>query len=758
MSDERPSALPRPPDDRQPPPSDRLAQGRQEDPQAPLDEAGRVLHAQAPVVVAELPSKVLAVKEGETFVYSDTEGNLDDRAGFGLGLYHRDTRFLSHLRLRISGREPILLSSSAERAYMSFVDLTNPALYDEDQQLLVPQQTLNIRRLRAVGGRVYERIRVKNYNAFAVGLDIQLAFGADFHDIFEVRGLSRPTRGHHDPPRTEGRSVEFAYLGEDHVRRVTRIEFANDPSRLEVRGDLVEADFHLDLNAHETKVVAVTIEPRVGEEEVTAHDFDTVVHELRRSYEDWERDCTQIRTDNELFDQLLTRGLRDLRALYTRLDGGGVIAAGIPWYVAVFGRDTLITSHQLLMVNTQPARESLQVLAGLQGKKVDDWRDEEPGKILHEIRRGELAGSNYLPHSPYYGSVDSTPWFLILLAQYFRWTNDRAFLDELLPAAEAALSWIDEYGDMDGDGLVEYKSRSKRGLSNHGWKDSWDSIVHTDGRLAEPPIALVEVQGYVYMAKIRMADVYAELGDHERAARLRKEAAVLRDRVAEAFWMEDEQYFAGALDGQKQQVRTVVSNPGHLLYCGAVDDEPAEKVARRLFQPDMFSGWGIRTMSKTAKAYNPMSYHDGSVWPHDNALIAAGLKRYGFVNTTNRVATAMFDAAVHSDYMRLPELYCGFTRRTPTSPVQYPVACSPQGWAAGSPFLLLQAMLGLSAMAHQNLLTVNKPHLPRWLNYVELRNLRVGESTLTLVFRREGEMTGFSLVSRDGDVRVVMEE
>jgi glycogen debranching enzyme len=455
---------------------------------------------------------------------------------------------------------------------------------------------------------------------------------------------------------------------------------------------------------------------------------------------------------------LLTRGLRDLRALYTRMDGTGVIAAGIPWYVAVFGRDTLITSHQLLMLNTAPARESLQVLANLQGTEVEDWRDEEPGKILHEIRRGELAGSGFLPHSPYYGSVDSTPWFLILLAQYFRWTNDRAFVEELLPNAEAALSWIDEYGDLDGDGLVEYKSRSKRGLTNHGWKDSWDSVVHTDGTLAEPPIALVEVQGYVYMAKQRMADVYAALGDEERAARLRKEAGVLRDRLQEAFWMEDEQYFAGAVDGEKQLVRTVVSNPGHLLYCGAVDDTFAEKVARRLFQPDMFSGWGIRTMSKTAKAYNPMSYHDGSVWPHDNALIAAGLKRYGFVNTTNRVATAMFDAAVHSDYMRLPELYCGFTRRTPTSPVQYPVACSPQAWAAGSPFLLLQAMLGLSALAHQNLLTVNKPHLPRWLNYVELRNLRVGESTLTLVFRREGEMTGFSLVSRDGDVRVVMEE
>jgi glycogen debranching enzyme len=260
------------------------------------------------------------------------------------------------------------------------------------------------------------------------------------------------------------------------------------------------------------------------------------------------------------------------------------------------------------------------------------------------------------------------------------------------------------------------------------------------------------------MAKVRMADVYGALGDFERAVRLKDQATVLRRRFHEAFWMEEEGFFAGALDGDKQQVKTIVSNPGHGLYCGIVDDRRAEAVARRLFEPDMFSGWGIRTMSKKAAGYNPMSYHNGTVWPHDNALIAAGLKRYGFLDATNRIATAMFEAAQYTDYMRLPELFCGFTRRAPSPPVQYPVACSPQAWAAGAPFLLLQGMLGISAVAHENVLTVNKPHLPPWLNEVEVRNLRVGDSTLSLVFRREGETTGFSLLSRDGDVRVVMEE
>jgi glycogen debranching enzyme len=503
----------------------------------------------------------------------------------------------------------------------------------------------------------------------------------------------------------------------------------------------------------------VTIEPDAGgEPTASAPDFDHAVHELRRSYEEWERESTRIVTDNELFNELLDRSLRDLRALYTKVNGGGVLAAGIPWYVTIFGRDSLIAAHQFLTVNTRPAREALEVLAARQGTEVNDWRDEQPGKILHEVRDGELARAGILPHSPYYGSVDSTPWFIIVYAQHLRWTGDLAFARELLPAAEAAMRWIDEYGDQDGDGFVEYLSRSPRGIRNQGWKDSHDAIVHIDGELAEPPIALAEVQGYVYLAKTRMADVYRALGRPEDGLRLEREAERLKARFNEAFWMEEERFFAGALDADKRQVRTPMSNPGHCLYCGIVEEDKALPLAKGLLAPDMFSGWGVRTMSLSAAAYNPMSYHNGSVWPHDNALIAAGLKRYRFVRATNRVTTALFDAAVSADYLRLPELFCGFTRRTPNRPVSYPIACSPQAWAAGAPFLMLQAILGLSARAHENLLTVNLPHLPSWLNTVEVRNLRVGQSSVSMVFRREGEITSFSLLSREGDLRVVMEE
>jgi glycogen debranching enzyme len=725
----------------------------------PVDAAPPVRAEQAPtpVLITDLASKTLAVKEGGTFLYSDLEGNLDHEGDYGLGLYASDTRVLSYFRLTINGRDPVLLSSSAERGYMSHVDLTNPDLYDGDA-MAAPQQTLNIRRIRAIKGHLFERVRVKNYNPFAVTFDLEFGFGADFADIFEVRGMAPegdPRRA--EPTIVEG-GIEFAHAGRDQVRRVTRVAFSSTPERIDIEGTVATAVFRMHLGPYQTKLVGLSVAPIVDDQPEAEADFDRAVHDLRRSYEDWERSSTRIITDNELFNQLLDRSLRDLRALRTDMDGGSVLAAGIPWYVTVFGRDSLIAAHQLMMVNTEPARYALVVLAARQGTEVDDWRDEQPGKILHEIRSGELARAGIIPHTPYYGSVDSTPLFLILYAQHFRWTADVAFAERLLPAAEAALGWIDRYGDLDGDGFVEYLCRSARGIRNQGWKDSHDSVVHADGRLAEPPIALAEVQAYVYMAKERMGDVYRALGRPEDAERLRREADQLRARFNEAFWLEDERYFAEALDADKRPVRTVTSNPGHALYCGIVDEDRAVPLAKRLLAPDMFSGWGVRTMSKAAAAYNPMSYHNGSVWPHDNALIAAGMKRYGFARSTNRIATGLFDAAVQADYLRLPELFCGFTRRTPNRPVSYPIACSPQAWAAGSPFLMLQAMLGISARAHQNLLTVNLPHLPSWLNTVEVRNLAIGSSRLSLVFRREGEITSFSLLSREGDVRVVMEE
>ena len=718
----------------------------------------RVLVKGVVAVMHARTERLWSTKEGEMFLCADAEGNLDAEKATGSGLYWRDTRYLSDFVLDVDGHAPLLLSTSADRAFASHVDLTNQDLVDEDGNVTAVQGTVNIRRTRVIDGRFYERIRVRNYNATAVEFTLNLTFGTDFADVFEVRGLRRPIRGKLAQPKADRKSVAFAYAGLDGVFRETRISFDLEPTEVEIRGAQVVAAWRLRLEPTQTEMIALTVEPRVANFRPPDKPFDVAMHELRRSYESWERSCTRVWTDNQLYNSLLARGLRDLRALLTPTRHGNLPAAGIPWFVAPFGRDSLLTCHQTLLLNPDLTRSTLEVLAAFQADEVDEWRDAQPGKILHELRQGELAGANEIPHTPYYGAIDSTPLWLLLLGTYYRWTGDLGFCRRLLPNVERALEWVETYGDPDGDGFVEYQRSSPRGLTNQGWKDSHDSVVHVDGKLAEGPIALAEVQSYVYLAKLRLADVFEALGDRDRAAALRAQAASLKVAFNERFWVESEQYFAMALDGDKRPVATITSNPAHGLYCGVVDPDKAAPLARRLLAPDMFSGWGVRTLSKSAVAYNPMSYHNGSIWPHDNAIIGAGLKRYGFAKATNRLATAMFEMAVTVDDMRLPELFCGFTRRSPNRPVAYPVACSPQAWAAGAPYLLLQAMLGISADAPANILNVGKPQLPGWLNTVELHDLRVGRSTISIVFQRHGETTGFSLLDKDGDVRVLMEE
>ena len=722
------------------------------------ESANRVLVKGVVAVLDQRTERLYSIKEGDMFLFADAEGNLDAEEAIGAGLYYRDTRFLSDYMLTFDGRAPLLLSTSADRPYSSHVDLANQDLTAPDGTVTAVQGTINIRRTRVIKDRLYERIRVKNYNASPVSMRVELAFASDFADIFEVRGLKRSQRGKLALPKAGKRSAVLAYLGQDNIFRETRISFELEPDEVEVVGEKVVIRWLVQLEPSQTRVIPLTVEPRIAGSQAPLETFDAAVHLLRRSYEEWEGGCTRVWTDNQLYNSLLTRAMRDLRALRTPTEHGDMVAAGIPWFVAPFGRDALMTCHQTLMINPDLTRTTLEVLAKYQAEEIDTWRDAEPGKILHEFRQGELANAHVIPHSPYYGSVDSTPLWLLLLGTYYRWTDDLSFCRELLPNVERALHWVDTYGDLDGDGFLEYQASSPRGLANQGWKDSHDSVVHADGKIAQGPIALAEVQAYTYMAKLRIADIYQALGRKEKAAELRSQAAELKVNFNERFWVESEQFFAEALDGEKRQVASVTSNPAHGLYCDIVDQERAHLMARRLLAPDMFSGWGIRTLSKASVAYNPMSYHNGSIWPHDNAFIGAGLKRYGHAKAANRLATALFDMAVTVDDMRLPELFCGFTRRSPQRPVAYPVACSPQAWASGAPFLLLQAMLGISATAPENTLLVKKPHLPPWLNTVELHNLRVGRSTISVVFRRQGETTGFSLLEKEGNLRVLMEE
>jgi len=721
-----------------------------------LGRAGPVERRGAPAIPAEAREELLVIKDRELFLCARPDGDVAAAKASGEGLYAHDTRYLSEIRLQVGNAPPVALSYAAvdDRA---IVDSTNAALQGAGLPV-VPQQSLSIsRELMIASGRLYYLVRMLNFLRQTVTTNVSLVLGADFADIFEVRGGPRRTaRGHALAPKQLERGMVLAYVGEDEVFREAVVEFDPRPAQVEFGADCARASWEVTLHPGAPVMVLMTAEPSIGGSRRPRRRIETAAAELARAGSEWTSGCTRITSDNVLFDGLTTMSERDLRALVMPAPGGRIVSAGIPWYVAPFGRDALVTATEALLLNPDLARDALRVLAKLQARQDDPWRDAEPGKILHELRVGELAGAGIVPHTPYYGTVDATPLFLMCAADYYAWTGDLETLRALRPMLDAALGWIDEFGDRDGDGFVEYERRSPAGLRNQGWKDSHDSVVHADGSLAEGPIALVEVQAYVYRAKLAIAEVYSALGSVDTAQRLRGEAEHLREAFNEAFWNPEEATFALALDGRKRQVASVTSNPGHCLYCGIVEPHKAAAVAERLMAADMFCGWGVRTLSSGNPAYNPMSYHNGSVWPHDNAIIAAGLKRYGHDDAVRRIADALFDVATGARDFRLPELYCGFERSERPAVVAYPVACIPQAWAAAAPFLLLQAMLGISADAPGRALRIERPALPEWLQRIRLEHLRVGEASVTLDFKRDGRVTGFALLEQHGNLDVTM--
>ena len=716
----------------------------------PVDLAG------APYVPTEAREELLVLKEGALFLCARPDGEVVPAQVTGEGLYADDTRYVSELRLTVGGASPVLLSSSADVVNAATIHATTPDLWI-DGRIAFPQQTLHVERTFELADGLTLRVELRNFGRDRLVTPLELTLGADFADMFEVRGARRrDARGVAIAPVTRPGEVVLSYRGEDGATVRTAVAWDQEPETCEAAALGVVVAWPVDLEPGGSATYTISIEPeRVGVERRAGatRRRGTVRH-------DWDEPYASINSDDARLDGVLRRSVRDLRALTTPLPAvageGDYVAAGIPWYVALFGRDPLITSTESLMLTPELARRTLRVLARFQATEDDPVRDAEPGKILHEWRAGELARAQLIPHAPYYGTVDATPLFLMLAGAYYRWTADLETLSDLRPALDAALRWMDEHGDRDGDGFIEYERRGPGGLDNQGWKDSGDSTVHADGSLAEGPIALVEVQGYAYLARRRLAEVYEALGEADRARELVRRAAALREAFDEAFWMPEEGTYALALDGSKRQVASVSSNPGHCLFTGIVEPAKAERVAERLLAPDMWSGWGVRTLSSQSPAYNPMSYHNGSIWPHDNAILAAGLKRYGFAEAAERIASALFEVAGGAADRRLPELYCGFGRGTAPAPVPYPVACVPQGWAAAAPLLLLQSLLGISAKAPEGTLVVTEPRLPGWLDSVELRDVRVGAGRASLRFTRDGSSTAFALMTPPEGVRVVM--
>jgi len=700
---------------------------------------------------------LLVLKEGGLFICARRDGDIRACPGSGEGFYSSDTRYLSELSLTIGGCSPALLSTMTQSPYEAVVTLANAAVDGDGGSPTLPM-VLSIRRMILLGDRLYQRILIKNHSGTRVITEMEIKLEADFADMFEVRGAyERGLRAPTHACNSSANEISFVYFGEDEIRRETIVEVI-PPGRAEKDSvDGARLRWAVELEPLQSIEAEFTVEPSLEAERAQHHSYRSAREVVASRSREWLSSCTRIDRGSAGLQSILATGVNDVGALMTPIGDGEIIAAGIPWYVASFGRDALLTSLEMLVLTPEPARQSLVHLARMQAQTDDPYRDAEPGKILHELRHGELAHSGTIPHSPYYGTVDATPLFLMLASAYWRWTADRDTMKELEPALDAALQWIDVYGDRDGDGFVEYLSRSPSGLQNHGWKDSQQSIMHADGSPAEGSIALVEVQGYVYMAKRGMADLYRALGRPGRAASLEAEAGELREAFNEVFWMPEEDTFALALDGRKRQVRSITSNPGHCLYCGIVDADRVQSVAHRLLDREMFSGWGVRTLSSRSPAYNPMSYHNGSVWPHDNAIIAAGFKRCGLSKETQTVVTALFEAALESPDSRLPELFCGFDREEGRAYVRYPVACSPQAWAAAAPFLILQALLGISAEAPAELLTVQEPALPDVTDHLRLDDMRVGDSHVSLDFAKTDSTTACTLLEQPEHIRVSIE-
>ena len=693
----------------------------------------------------------------DTFAVLDQSGDIPFALEEEVGLFFRGTRHLSQLELLAGGRPPFFLSSAVTADNLRAVaNLTNNDVQEDGR--FTSRSTLSIRRTTLLcGPQLLLRLVLHSFTLEPLAMRLELRLSADFADVFQVRGLARSRRGVYEPSCVDGGALCFGYRGLDGVRRLTRCEI----SGADVRWEGHQASLDLVFAPEEERVVEVAIAclndeapppPRLG--------FTGAEAVREREHRLWQAELTSVHSADDGLNAIIAQALADIFMLTVAPEPDTphatdrFVYAGIPWFATIFGRDALITAREMLSFAPGLARSVLRTLASLQGTEVNAARDEEPGKIIHEARYGEMPATGEVPFGRYYGSLDATPLFCMLLGAYARVTNDLELVRDLWPNARAAVDWMERYGDRDGDGYLEYERRTEHGLANQGWKDSGDSIFHADSRLAEPPIAPVEVQGYRYAALVAMAEL-AEALEMDGAADWLAAAATLRQRINDDFWIEREGTYALALDHHKRPCEVVASNAGHLLFCGVPYAGRARLLGSRLLRADLFSGWGIRTLASGQPRYNPMSYHNGSIWPHDNALIAAGLRRYERVDGVLDVLTGLVEGSLHFEDRRLPELFCGFGRRRESAPVPYPVACRPQAWAAASVFLLLEASLGMELDAPRRRAVFRQPQLPSWLPWLEIRNLRIGDARVDLNVLRGKYGGSIEIARKEGEVDIV---
>jgi len=700
--------------------------------------------------LADDRSRVL--KYGKTFGVFNRFGDIESLGLGEQGIYHEGTRHLSRLVLKLGGESPQLLRSTIrdDNEFLT-VDAMNVDLSD-GEFVSIPRGAIHIFRSKFLrGGVCYELVRVSNYSLDWIEPDLTCQFEADYHDIFEVRGTQRSRRGEYLPVEVGDSSVVCSYRGLDGVLRRTRIEFSIKPKELTERC----ASFGFGLRPKEEAALYITTSFEERGVPVAVSDFDRALKESVKEVSGATINRSRITAAEPRFNAWISRSSADLEMMMVGNPEGQYPYAGVPWFSTVFGRDGIITARECLWIDPSVAKGVLKYLAETQATELNAEQDAEPGKIIHEMRDGEMAALKEVPFGRYYGSIDSTPLFVMLAGDYLKRTADRVFLQTIWPNLLAALNWIDEYGDLDHDGFVEYQAKSKRGLTQQGWKDSHDAIFYENGYIAEPPIALCEVQGYVYAAKLAGARLAELFGDAKLAGRLEAEASRLRGKFDRDFWDEELGTFALALDGSKKKCRVKTSNPGHCLFCGIAREDHAMRVAESLLGGELFSGWGIRTLGSGEFRYNPMSYHNGSVWPHDNAIAARGLARYGLHDHASKVFAAMLDVSETMELRRLPELFCGFHRRAHSEgPTLYPVACSPQSWAAGAVYLLLEACLGISFDPAKRAVRLAGTCLPDFLHGLTIINLPVGDARCDLRIERDGTTLRGRILRETGGVRI----
>jgi glycogen debranching enzyme len=695
------------------------------------------------------PRRVL--KQGESFAVFDQYGDILPEDAGEQGLYHDGTRFLSHLELLLFGKRPLLLSSTVSDDNVVFTaDLSNPDVR-RGELIVMPRGELHLFRSRLLwNGSCLERIRISNYALQPIEAPIAIRYDADFADVFEVRGTRRALKGNRLPGQCAAECV-LPYEGRDGLERRTRVRFSPRPSVCEAG----LATFMVRLEPRDTMDLEVTISCETADQRREAPSFGDALVTARDVPASRATAGAHVRGASEGLNRWIRRSTADLQMMLTDTEHGVYPYAGIPWFSTPFGRDGIITALEMLWADPTIARGVLSFLAATQARDYSDAQDAQPGKILHEMRRGEMAALGEVPFGRYYGTADATPLFVALAHAYYERTADVAFVDALWPHIVAALEWMRKDGDPDGDGFIEYWRRSDTGLIQQGWKDSHDSIFHADGTLAEPPIALCEVQGYAYAAWSGAARLAELRGDVRAAAQWLERAEQLRARFEQAFWCDELDTYALALDGQKRPCRVRTTNPGHCLFTGIASRERARRVAGTLMAEPSFSGWGVRTVAAAEARYNPMSYHDGSIWPHDNAIIAAGLARYGLAAPATRILNAMFDLSQAVDLNRLPELICGFHRRGGDFPTLYPVACAPQAWSAGAVYLLIQACLGLHVDAPGRQLLFRRTSLPESIEWLRIMNIRIGDAVVDLFVERHPHDVGVTVLRREGEIEII---